>query len=233
MPRNNRPEHLRPRGSSHSGRRINSRSVRKTFLILCEGAKTEPSYFLGFRLAREVVEIVGMADNTLHLVREAVQKRQEFAERGITFDQVWCVFDRDSFPAQNFNEAIRLARAEGMHVAYTNQAFELWYLLHFDYHTSALHRWQYADILADRLGFRYKKNDSNMYEVLRARQPTAIRNARRLLREYEDSNGIEVESAIESLREVRGLNPEADNPSTTVHCLVEELNKEIAARSYQ
>jgi hypothetical protein len=48
-----------------------------------------------------------------------------------------------------------------------------------------------------------------MYEQLLAKQPTAVKNARKLLTQYTPPN------------------PEKDNPSTTVHLLVEELNRFI------
>lgn len=218
---------FRPRRGAFTARGIATRPQRKRFLILCEGAKTEPNYFYGFRLRREIAEIEGVGRNTLSLVEEAIRKRDEFLAQGIEFDQTWCVFDRDSFGAQLFNEAIRRARAAGMHVAYSNEAFELWYLLHFDFHTSALSRAQYGGMLTQRLGSDYRKNREDIYQVLLPRQGDAIRNARRLLQEYHDPNGAEIESETGCLKEFRGLNPEADNPSTTVHCLVEELNREL------
>jgi len=64
------------------------------------------------------------------------------------FDEVWCVFDKDDFPDQDFNQAIVLASAKGFRVAYSNQAFEYWLLLHFnDHQGGALHRNHYADLI--------------------------------------------------------------------------------------
>jgi hypothetical protein len=56
-----------------------------------------------------------------------------------SYDQVWCVFDADPKPnnpnqAKNFNDADALAARKGFSVAYTNQAFEYWLILHFYYH---------------------------------------------------------------------------------------------------
>jgi len=126
------------------------------------------------------------------------------------YAQVWCVFDRDSFPAERFNAALDLARRYGIRVAYSNEAFELWYLLHFHYHNSATSRQNYGEMLTARLGRPYKKNDPHLYEELIDLQPNAIRNAQKLLDYYSPAH-----------------NPERDNPSTTVHLLVQELNKHI------
>lgn len=57
------------------------------------------------------------------------------------------------------------------------------------------------------LGHPYAKNSGALYDELLARQPEAIRNAERLLVQYQPPN------------------PAADNPSTTVHLLVNELNR--------
>lgn len=195
-----------PRG--YRERRVEVREPINRFLIVCEGEKTEPNYFRKFRVPRKVVEIriEGIGYNTESLVREAMRLRLEY---GYTEedDQVWCVFDRDSTRKQQFNDAIYLAESNGLRVAYSNQAFELWYLLHFDYHDTALHRKQYMDILTDRLKLKYRKNDERIYDLLERYQETAIQRARRLCEQQAD------------------LQPADANPSTTVYRLVEELRK--------
>jgi hypothetical protein len=75
---------------------------RRKVLILCEAKKSSRLYFEGFRLDPERVDVetVGTGLTTDSLVQEAI-KRQQQANKA--FDAIWCVFDRDSFPAQNFN----------------------------------------------------------------------------------------------------------------------------------
>ncbi len=48
------------------------------------------------------------------------------------YDQVWCVFDRDDLLPRQISEALHYAQQGAIRVAFSNQAFELWYLLHFD-----------------------------------------------------------------------------------------------------
>ena len=62
-------------------------------------------------------------------------------------------------------------------------------------------------MLTQRLGFKYKKNDPSMYDHLFPLQEAALKNAENLLNSYANHT------------------PESDNPSTTVHVLVQELNK--------
>jgi hypothetical protein len=130
----------------------------------------------------------------------------------INYTQVWCVFDRDSFPPENYNTAIEQARAKDLKVAYSNEAFELWYLLHFDYVDTGVSRKQYKKKLTERLGEKYKKNDSAMYEKLnkhpKADQRKAIENAKKLLNKHAGDYADH-------------------NPSTTVFELVESLNDHV------
>ena len=44
------------------------------------------------------------------------------------------MFDKDDFSANDFNNAITIAESNNLGVAYSNQAFEYWIILHFDDH---------------------------------------------------------------------------------------------------
>ena len=84
-----------------------------------------------------------------------------------------------------------------MKVAWANEAFELWYLLHFNYHDTGISRDDY-------------KADKTIYGQVKPHQETALRNARRLERHWQ---------------EMAEKFPERQNPSTSVHKLVEFLNE--------
>jgi len=117
------------------------------------------------------------------------------------------VFDRDSFKTANFNDAFFLAQKNRIKIAYSNESFELWYLLHFSFYNTAISRKQYGKLLDDLLGHKYEKNSREMYSEIFHLQHTAIKNADRLLSSHDP------------------INPESNNPSTTVHLLVLELNR--------
>ena len=195
---------MRKKNLSNLKRRKNFKQTRKNFLIVCEGEKTEPHYFSKFRVPKNVYDVIGIGANTESLVKKAIELKNNGM---ISYDLVWCVFDRDSFPAQNFNNAFVLAKRNNINVAYSNEAFEIWYLLHFHFHDAATSRAQYKTMLTERLGFSYKKNDPFMYDHLQTLQETAIQNAINLLNSYANHS------------------PANDNPSTSVHILVGELNK--------
>ena len=190
----------------YSPRKVDTREVRQRFLIVCEGEKTEPNYFRSFRVPKNVAEIdvKGVGENPSKLVNSAKDlKEQE------EYDQVWCVFDRDSWPPQDFNNAIKSAENQGFKVAYSNEAFELWYVLHFEFLNTGIARSDYRHKLSLLLNQGYQKNSEKIYDELVNKQPTAIRNAVNLLNQYDPHI------------------PARDNPSTTVHLLVKELNRFI------
>ncbi len=52
MARKNGPERVRGR----TGRRVDTRTARQRFLIVCEGEQTEPNYFRAFQVPGLVVK---------------------------------------------------------------------------------------------------------------------------------------------------------------------------------
>jgi hypothetical protein len=193
-----RPQNTR----GYSSRKVNTKEVKQRFLIVCEGAKTEPNYFKNFRVPKTVIDVKGVGENPSRLVQSAIDLNAEADEE---YDQVWCVFDRDDWPPQDFNNAIHKAENHNLKVAYSNEAFELWYVLHFEFLNTGIPRDDYIKKMTKFLGKKYQKNSDTIYDDLRNRQVNAIRNAEKLLASYNP------------------LNPGQDNPSTTVHLLVKEL----------
>ena len=200
-----------------SGREEGTRGKIVRFLIVCEGEKTEPNYFKAFTERwSEVkeVNVKGCGCSTCQLINEAkkIQEKLEH-ERQVSFDRVWLVFDKDEF--KDFNKAIEDAKKEGMNCAWSNQAFELWYVLHFQYLVTGVDRKQYIEMIEDKVRkaskskkFKYKKNDKDFYQILQ---------------EHGDE-----EQAIKRAQRLRGIRGEeknyaAHNPRTEVDLLVDEL----------
>ena len=107
---------MRKKSLSNLKRRKNFKSIRRNFLIVCEGEKTEPLYFSSFRVPKKVFDVVGLGANTESLVEKAIEIREN---ETTSYDEIWCVFDRDSFPVQNFNNALSLARRNNIHVKHS------------------------------------------------------------------------------------------------------------------
>ena len=184
-----------------------TRELRR-FLIVCEGERTEPNYFREFPDNPEVydhIDIHGTGYNTVSLVNEAIRLKEEARNRREPYIEVWCVFDKDDFSDEQFRNAIKLAGKNKIKCAYSIEAFELWYLLHFHFYVTALSREQYKAKLAELMKKPYRKNDEEMYKVLEKQQGTAIQNARKLYM-------------------IQYKKPLAEqNPITTVFKLVERL----------
>jgi len=151
------------------------------------------------------VKILGEGFNTKSLVRYAKELADQAKSDGSCYDQVWCVFDKDSFSKEQFNTAVQMAQKYNFKIAYSNEAFELWYVLHFEYLNSGITREQYIVKLTQHLKKPYKKNSLEMYELLFNYQDTAIKRAKKLMSTH------------------AGFTPANSNPSTTVYKLVEEL----------
>ena len=192
-------------------RDIRTRKDRFRYLIVCEGEKTEPYYFEALKkhLPKGIVDvdIIGAGAETLRIVQIAKTKYLKSQRSANPYDKVWVVFDRDSFPPADFDNAVHSAEANKFGSAWSNEAFELWYLLHFEFRNTGMSRKKYKSALSSHLGEEYKKNDSDMYRKLKNHQEQAIRNAARLLAQH------------------IGTTPSQSNPATQVHLLVKELNE--------
>ena len=133
------------------------------------------------------------------------------------YDEIWVVFDRDikqdnPKDKDQFFQAIQKAKKETIEAIWSNDAFELWYLLHFEYYDSAIHRNTYQQLLDTKLGHRYQKSAENLYDLLLSSQKIALRNAEKLRKEHWTPEELERQ-------------PHIANPCTMVDKLVIRLNK--------
>ena len=196
------------------------------YYIFCEGQQTEPSYFEGFKQYIEgnpiykdmvLIEIEPCQAETMRVIGKAEEYvRKNKIEKG----QIWCVYDKDSFPARDFNGVVHRAIQLNQnntniqyHAAWSNECIEFWFLLHFAYYTSNNHRLEYITFLNDKfksLGIgKYQKNMKNIFDILmeKGNPKLASRYAKRIIKD-----GI-------------GRTPTEIAPGTTVYELVEELAK--------
>lgn len=202
--------------SDYLRRQTKTRETRKRFLIICEGEKTEVNYFKAFTVPKKIeVRVKGEGKNSLSLVNKAI-KIIDNVNKDDSFDQIWCVFDKDNCSKEQFNQAEGLAKENNIKIAYSNEAFEIWFILHFQYLDIATSRSEYLTILTNQMkkyGLlneqeKYEKNREDMYEKLKPYQRTAITNAAKLIQDRDEAK----------------KHPFDANPSTTVQELVQELN---------
>ncbi len=202
--------------SDYLRRQTKARETRKKFLIVCEGEKTEVNYFKAFTVPKKIeVRVKGEGKNSLSLVNKAI-KIIDNLKQDDSFDKIWCVFDKDNCSKEQFNQAERLAKENNIKIAYSNEAFEIWFILHFQYLDIATSRSKYPKILTTQMkkyGLlnkkeKYEKNREDMYEKLKPYQTTAITNAAKLIQDRDEAK----------------KHPFDANPSTIVQELVQELN---------
>lgn len=194
-----------------------SKVVRCSVLIVCEGTKTEPNYFEAFAEKQQGVivydiEVKGLGRGTKDVVEKAINLKSKN-----NYDRVWAVFDKDEFPAKDFNDAITLGNQNGIEVAWSNEAFELWYLYHFHNVTTGVSRMQYEEKISiavnsspkykSKKKYKYAKKDPNNFEIMTTygSMYVAMKYAEAKHREYTDTR-----YAIQ-------------NPCTTVYRLVRQL----------
>lgn len=195
-------------------------AIKNTFLIYCEGENTEPEYFKSFPVITETeVKAIGLGRSRTALVEKVIELMREIEKDEDR--QIWVVFDRDvKYENQiqddkDFNNAIKLATQNDIKCAYSNDCFELWFILHDEYIESAIHRIQIYDKLSDKLGLNYEKDGKgkdfakSLYPMFLDRLPFALRNAERLHKSYIGKEYCH------------------QNPCTTVYKLVEALNENL------
>jgi hypothetical protein len=217
------PANLRRLERKESRRLINVKQKRKRYLIVCEGEKTEPNYFESLKssLPRGVLDVVdfrilGEGFNTESLVNQAIELRSKWElESGRKVDKLWIVFDKDSFLPATFNKAIQICNnTPKTEAAWSNEAFELWYLLHFEYYNTKINRNTYKERIQNNFRnrglaeFVYLKNRPDMFS---------------LLSKYGDRN-LAVKYSQNLEKSYFGAKDYANqNPCTTVYRLVVEL----------
>ena len=198
---------------------IESTSTNKTILITCEG-QTEKLYFESFPVLTLKVKAIDLQGQTkLKLVEstEAIVRKSD-----VKYDEVWCVFDMDIKHGEaelaDFDNAINKAVSKKYKVAYSNDAFELWFYLHFHYTNEQNHRTFYYKHLGKKWNINYcdhgKKYDFSLqiYDLLKdgnASQEEAIVRAEKLFQEQSD------------------LDFHKQNPVTLVYKLVQLLNQNL------
>jgi hypothetical protein len=216
----------RKKPSAQSGRKNNNKSNFYRFFIACEGEKTEVNYFKSLiNTMSHVIEVKGKEDyvqgfgmSEKALLDIADKKKKELERKNnFEFDSAWIVFDKDNFKPDLFNAAINESKNKGFKSAWTNEAFELWYLLHFNYVNTGMSRDQYGEKLTEIIkekgekGFKYKKNDEHIYRLLQkyGNEEQAIKYAKRLRDVFDNQKYADHNPCTwvdELVKEIQGVN---------------------------
>lgn len=198
-------------------RKENTRTEREAVIIACEDSVSAPLYFKN--LFHDLITNHAIAASSLVIVKHGHTDPYGVLQDMLQYDDYkdfthkWIVIDRDEertngggHPLENFNRAIAEASKKKINVAYSNPCFEIWYLLHFEYRNTPIDRDELYRKLVEELGY----SKDNLPDLIPAQQSSAIKYAKNLIESWVSMQGE--------------TKPASDNPSTTVHELVEVLN---------
>lgn len=190
--------------------------LKNRIKIYCNSLETEYNYFTSFK---NEVNSSKISDISIEVLKTQTKGGLDplravkyiIGDRG-DCDEVWVVFDKDHFDIEG---AIRLAEKNNINVAWSNECFELWLLLHFNSLTTFLGRKEalekVKEVYKKTLKITYEKNSKEEYQRLRSRMRVAIAYAKKQ----------------HQLIKRDGTLPNKANPCTTVYKLAEFLMGKI------
>lgn len=226
-------------------RPIRSRKYVYFMLIVCEDENTEPTYFKQFEelfngLYPEdtvYVKRVGTGRNSLGVVQSAIAERKAIYEDNNhrEIDETWVVFDKDDLDKtpgnrRNFETAFNLAEEKRVKIAYSNECFELWLLLHFvDVDPShPIPRQELYKMLGKAVNgalpegeepFCYDHGDSSVVAYVS--------------KYGDESEAMRRANALQDYHKLQGNTPIESNPVTFVDKLVKSLREWYRYYSYE
>lgn len=132
---------------------IETEDTNKTILIVGEG-QTEKLYFESFPVLTLTVKAIDLAGQSKLKLIESTEKIVQSSDT--VYDEVWCVFDMDVKKGEkefsDYDNAINQGQSKGYKIAHSNDAFELWFYLHYQYTVQNNHRTFYYKALGKHWG---------------------------------------------------------------------------------
>lgn len=191
------------------------RIEKKEVLISLEDTKSSKYYFEKLvqdkNLSGEVIFAKHIGTDPGNVVEAIVS---HLINKANIYERKWVVIDKDDYSKKQINGAIQRAKDLDICVAISNEAYELWILLHFTpvtAHTSRVDLNKKLDVIFKKeFKIPYSKASQDVYQLIVGLQEKAITNSKRLIESYKRDNGK--------------IAPFSDNPLTTVYQLVEYLN---------
>lgn len=223
-----------------------------TFIIFCEDKVSEPIYLKYFETSKIKINFAldqkNMMDNVLSAITHCKEngllefedgKDKYVAEK----TKVWCVFDRDKEETfakvtkgnTNFNESIKTAESSGINVAWSNDSFEIWILLHFEDIEVDNDDYKSRITYYNRLTEIFRNIDNPNEDLIKVKTYKDFNYKNSLKCENNFRNIVRTEiipktkdainraKALEDYFKGKGMQNHEKSPCTLVHHLVEEL----------
>ncbi len=220
-----------------------------TFIIFCEDGAVEPAYFKSFRADNIKISAFGnkkqhhaQVDFATEYFRQNDLIEVVEGKEVLKIDegaQVWCVFDRDKEDNDQkdtaFNDSIANGLSKGIKMAWSNDDFELWILLHFEDVNPQDEDYKHRTKYYERLTAILKSMQPITQEERRVVQNpnfdyyTAMKGKKKFIsityQQMKDNLQIAIDRAIqlEEYYDTKTTTPHLQCPCTKVHHLVMEL----------
>jgi len=148
-----------------------NRKLKSLVVIFTEGI-SEKIYFekLNQKYKRKIkVELVHDGKQGLNAIQEAQKllnnpKVKKFQNSKI--EQIYIVFDKDDLSLQNLKDAKKEADRLGYKIGFSNEAFELWILLHFKLISTKHDRSKLQREISNQINGEYDKTDEQFIWLL-------------------------------------------------------------------
>ncbi len=209
-------------GNNHYRGRVKGgkkdRSVKKaTWLIFCEGEKTEVNYlnslehFLNSKLNDKFsvkFKIEPIGKNAIETTNKAIKYIKKADN---IFENVFAFFDKDDLSGEQFNKSIFKCNNTNIEPIWSNESFELWYLLHYINIQSAISRNDYENKLTENMDKEYKKESKEMFSLTYKNLEKAYIRCKKLQAEQEKETN----------------SPSKMNPNTQMNKFIDKVNDNL------
>jgi hypothetical protein len=198
-------------------RNIAKRRVeQKAVLIALEDTKSAKYYFDTLlkdkKLRGEVIIAKHLGSNPKRVL-EALNRHKKRNNKQ-KFEKEWIVVDRDEWKESEFSGTIKDAKKSGICVSFSNEAYELWLLLHFERVEDSIGRKDLKKRVDEYFQKYFKKSylksSSDVYNLLIGYQKEALKNAKYLVDLHIKNDGK--------------IYPHKQNPLTMIYQLIVCLN---------
>lgn len=222
------------------------------FIIFCEDEVSEPIYFKYFETPTIKVNPIknqkSKTDNVLKAICHCKDHGLMECKDGLFYlqgenTQVWCVFDRDiedtaaktQLGNTGFDESIKTAISNKFKVAWSNDSFELWILLHFEDVDLSNVNYKNRNTYYDRLTEIFKALPSPNEDLIKVLKYSnysykanlkSENNFRSIVRNEivgKTNDAIKRAIVLEAHHNSSKIPDHEKSPCTLVHHLVEEL----------
>lgn len=189
-------------------RRKKEKTLKETISVFCEGY-TEKIYFdilkRKYRAANIKIKAEVTKGQSSSLVNNAIRSLEKTSKKNKP-DRVIVVFDKDDNQNDDIQKAFKMAREHNFGIAFSNECFDLWILLHFTEISGFLSR--------DSLNQELEKNFS-------VEKYSKIKNDETKLSQHLEHNIVK---ACKNSQNVENdLSKFSVNPFTNVGLIVEDI----------